>query len=183
MTEGWRGAGKRPDWDRDPVGRLRADSKHDEAHDRKTGGSQTPPLRQKRMRTRGRLAGRVGCVGVWFDTGPFDRLRAGSPEDSGPAHHERLGTSSEHGRVGDPPLRKTRGRRGMGVARWGKGGERARVPGCAQPGPQGASGVRGRGRLETGPYVRRGCGGLDPGWGRRDDGGMAGGGAGFWGSL
>ena len=30
-------------------------------------------------------------AGMWFDSGPFDKLRAGSPTDSGPAHHERLG--------------------------------------------------------------------------------------------
>ena len=27
----------------------------------------------------------------WFDTGPFDRLRAGPSTSSGPAHRERLG--------------------------------------------------------------------------------------------
>ena len=47
MTEGWRGAGKRPDWDRDPFGELRAGSTHDWAHDRKTGGSGTRPYARR----------------------------------------------------------------------------------------------------------------------------------------
>ena len=63
-------------------------------------------------------------------TRPCGGLRGGSPRTGGPPR-------AEDGRVGDPPLRKTRGRRGVGVATCGDGCERARGPGCTQPGPQG----------------------------------------------
>ena len=81
------------------------------------------------------------------------------PSDSQPAHHERVGTATgrraglrrrPYGRCGGGGIEGRRGlgaagsrpgtpgwRREVGVARWGDGRERARVPGCAQPGPQG----------------------------------------------
>ena len=46
------------------------------------GCTSTRLLRQAQDRSFGGL----GCWGLWFETPPFDRLRAGSPMDSGAGH-------------------------------------------------------------------------------------------------
>ena len=103
---------------------------------------------------------------MWFDSGPFDRLRAGSSTDSGPADHERWIRVRGLGLVGGRGDTGALGLLGAAGSRLGDAGMTGEVrSGC----------VRGRG----GRFALELIEALGPGRGRRDDGGTEGAGRGL----